>query len=261
MTINHVLVTRPTSQGAPLCAQLRKKGFTVTHVPVMEITALDSPEQMAAIQKVFSQVTRICGLVFVSVNAAEMALSWLQKFPPPRSAKRYAVGKTTATFLDERAKGDTRVIYPRNDMSSEGLLALPGLQAEEVRGKHFLIVRGEGGRELIAEELKARGAHVESVELYRRFLPMENAKALQQALPQADCVLVNSAESLENLLAMLNASADASPEAFSRGALFDKTIVVPGKRVADVATQAGFQHILIADNATDEAIVKVLVNS
>lgn len=258
MGTKRVLVTRPNLQGSPLCALLREHGFSVTHVPVMEIAPLESPEQTEAIKKVFSNLTRISGLIFVSVNAAEMALPWLQKYPPPRLARRFAVGKTTAAYLDKHAKGEANVIYPRTDMSSEGLLALINLQADHVKGKHLLIVRGEGGREMIAEVLRERGAHVESVELYRRFVPMENAKALQQALPEADYVLINSAESLENMLAMLNESADKSPDAFSGNALLDKTIVVPGKRVADVASQAGFNNILIADNATDEAIVKVL---
>jgi len=260
MTNKRVLVTRPHLQGLSLCALLREHGFAVTHVPVMEVAPLDTPEQIEAIKKIFSNITRVGGLIFVSVNAAEMALPWLQQYPPPRTTKRFAVGKTTAAYLDMHAKSDTRVIYPRTDMSSEGLLALPNLQAEMVKNKHYLIVRGEGGRELIADKLQERGALVESVELYRRFVPMENAKALQQALPEADCVLINSAESLENMLAMLNESADKSPDAFSGNALLDKTIVVPGKRVADVASQAGFKNILIANNATDEAIVKVLMD-
>jgi len=127
-----------------------------------------------------------------------------------------------------------------------------------VRGKHYLIVRGAGGRELIMDTLRARGAMVESVELYRRFVPMENAKALQEALPQADYVLINSAESLENMLTLLNASADKSPDAFSGNALLDKTIVVPGERVADVARKTGFRHIITAANATDDAVLEAL---
>jgi uroporphyrinogen-III synthase len=58
---------------------------------------------------------------------------------------------------------------------SEGLLALPVLQ--DVEGQHFLIFRGQGGRELLRETLQARGAKVTVMELYRRELP--TAAAMQ----------------------------------------------------------------------------------
>jgi len=259
MTAKHVLVTRPHSQATRLCALLRARGFVVTNVPVMEIAPLDAPQQIAQITAVFSRINYIDALVFVSVNAAEMALPWLTKFPPAHTTKFFAVGKTTAQFLDKHwlstqrscvsahANGDaSATIHPHNEMSSEGLLALPEVQTTQVHGKHFLILRGEGGRELIAETLTARGAQVESISLYRRFVPIENASALQQALSPCDIVLVNSVESLDNLLAM---------SASSRDAMFAKTLVVPGQRAAQYAQKYGFKHILVAENATDEAMV------
>jgi uroporphyrinogen-III synthase len=262
MTAKHVLVTRPRSQAVALCALLRARGFTVTQVPVMEITPLAAPQQIAQITAVFSRIASIDALVFVSVNAAEMALPWLTKFPPPQTTHFFAIGKTTAQFFDERwhstpcSRADAHsngnpgtTIYPHQEMNSEGLLALPELRAAQVQGKHFLILRGEGGRELIAETLTARGAQVDSISLYRRFVPQENAEALRYALPQADIVLVNSGESLDNLLAL---------SASSRDALLAKTLVLPGQRVARYAQELGFKHILVAENATDEAMVEAL---
>jgi uroporphyrinogen-III synthase len=250
MTAKHVLVTRPRSQAMRLCALLRARGFVVTNVPVMEIAPLDAPEKIAQITAFFSRIASIDALVFVSVNAAKVALPWLEKFPPAHTTQFFAVGKTTAQLLDKHWHGNTQTIFPHYEMNSEGLLALLELQTAHVHGKHFLILCGEGGRELIAETLKQRGAQVESISLYRRFVPIENASALQQALPQADIVAVNSVESLDNFLAL------SAPSL--RDTLLAKTLVVPGQRVAEQAQELGFKHILIAENATDEAMMEVL---
>lgn len=252
MTAKHALVTRPHSQAIALCALLRTRGFVVTNIPVMELAPLDAPDKIMQITGGFSRIATVDALIFVSVNAAEMALPWLEQFPPSPTTRFFAVGKTTALFLDAHIPHTTRpsahTIFPPREMSSEGLLTLPELQAAHIHGKHFLILRGEGGRELIAETLKQRGAQVESISLYRRFVPSENASALQQALPQADIVLVNSGESLDNLLAL---SGDKQH-------VLGKTLIVPGQRVAQQAHEHGFKHILVADNATDEAMVAIL---
>ena len=72
---------------------------------------------------------------------------------------------------------------------SEGLIALAALQ--NVARKNVLIIRGDGGRELIAEKLSDRGASVHYFESYRRVwrnLPIELIKTWQQQ--QINCILV-----------------------------------------------------------------------
>jgi len=252
--IKNILVTRPMSQGEALCTQLRKLNYSVDHVSVMEVEALSTPEQQMAIEKIFSRITTYHGIILVSINAAEQALPWLKKYPHARTTKILSVGKTTASYYNDNHVHDSRVIYPRQDMSSEGLLAMYELQAEEVRGRRYLILRGMGGRELIAQTLRERGAHVDSCELYSRYLPEKNAAALQKCLPKVDTIIVNSGEALENLLTL----AKGSSQEVANEALFEKTLVVPGERVAEAARKTGFRHIITAANATDEAVIEAL---
>jgi len=250
MKNKHILVTRPLSQGEALSAQLRKLGCKVEHVPVMEVEPLNTPEQQSRIEKIFSRITTYHGIIFVSVNAAEQALPWLVKYPHARTTKIFSVGKSTAVFYNENHVHDSRVIYPRHEMNSEGLLAINELQADEVKGRRYLILRGVGGRELIAQVLKERGAHVDSCELYHRYLPEQNRAAVQKALPAVDLIVISSGESLENLVAMAkDLSADT---------LLDKTILVPSERVATIARQLNFRHIIKTSNATDEAVIEAL---
>jgi uroporphyrinogen-III synthase len=235
------------SQGEALCAQLRKLNYTVDHVSVMEVEALNAPEQQLQIEKKFSRITTYHGIILVSINAAEQALPWLKKYPHARTTKILSVGKTTASYYNANHVHDSRVIYPRQNMSSEGLLAMHELQPDEVKGRRYLILRGMGGRELIAETLKARGAHVDSCELYRRFLPAQNAPLLKKCLPDVDTIIVNSGEALENLV---NLAGEQTP--------FEKLLVVPSERVLEAARTSGFRHIIRALNATDEAVIEAL---
>ena len=79
------------------------------------------------------------------------------------------------------------------------MLALPQLQA--IQGKKALIVRGIGGREILAESLQERGVSVDYAELYQRKRPEYDATMLQQLFQQEkpQAVVVSSAESLDNL--------------------------------------------------------------
>ncbi len=250
MPSKNILITRPLSQGEDLRAQLRKLGFQVDHVPVMEVEPLTAPEQLAAIEKIFSRITTYHGIILVSVNAAEQALPWLQKYPHARTTKILSVGKTTASYYNKNHVHDSRVIYPRQDMSSEGLLAMYELQAEEVKGRRYLILRGSGGRELIAQTLRQRGAHVDSCELYRRYLPEQHTEALKKALIATDLVAINSSESLENLMTMAK---DMPLES-----LHQNTLLVPTVRVANIARQLNFRHIISASSATDDAMIEAV---
>ncbi|WP_296815495.1 uroporphyrinogen-III synthase [Thiobacillus sp.] len=65
-------------------------------------------------------------------------------------------------------QGVEDVVTP-DGQDSEAVLALPQLQA--VAGRQVVIVRGVGGRALMADTLRARGADVHFMECYRRTCP------------------------------------------------------------------------------------------
>jgi uroporphyrinogen-III synthase len=66
----------------------------------------------------------------------------------------FAIGRTTALALHTVSGADVR--YPLDREISEVLLQLPELQT--IAGKRALILRGNGGRELLGETLRERGA-------------------------------------------------------------------------------------------------------
>jgi uroporphyrinogen-III synthase len=104
-------------------------------------------------------------VLFVSANAVHFGLEALGEYWPqwPVGLHWVAVGAATAEAL--RAEG-LPAEAPADGFNSEAVLALPCLQ--QLNETAVLLLRGEGGRGLLEEALRERGARVDTVELYRR---------------------------------------------------------------------------------------------
>ena len=139
--------------------------------------------------------------VFVSANAVEHGAPDPRRWPARLVA--LAPGPGTAEALSDVGIGN--VCVPTTTFDSDGLLALPELQ--NVSGKRFLIFRGEGGREQLADTLRARGAAVDYVACYARAKPASGAAGLAEAFVQGrvDAVTITSSEGLDNLWQVANA--------------------------------------------------------
>jgi uroporphyrinogen-III synthase len=131
------------------------------------------------------------------------------------------------------------VIAPTERFDSEGLLALPELQ--DVAGQRVMIFRGDGGRELLGDTLKARGAAVEYVTCYLRRKPELDTSALMAGKP--DAITVTSSEALGYLLEALDAA--------QRQAVCAIPLFVPHVRIAEAARQQGWQHVLVTESGDD----------
>ena len=242
-----IVVTRPAVQAEPFCARLERAGATVFRFPVIEIRGPSAPE---ALQDLLANLDHFDLAVFVSANAVERFVPLvLENGPWPASLRIGAIGARTAQALAEQ--GTPAVIVPARRFDSEALLAEPALQ--DVRGWRVVIVRGEGGREHLAERLRERGADVTYAEVYRRALPETDAAALGSELRagRVDAVTVTSGESLRNLVAMVGAA--------DRQVLLNTPLVAGAERVAEQARELGFRGpIVAADNPTDAAMLKAL---
>lgn len=196
-----VLNTRPAHQAAALSAALAAAGARVSELPLIEIEPL---ALAPADERLLLDLDRYDGVIFVSANAARLGLDAVAGCWPqwPHRLPAYAVGDSTARLL--RDAGLAVTVPAQAD--SEGLLALPAL--EQVAGLRFLLLRGEGGRELLPETLRARGARVDVIALYRRVLPAAAAaqwRALAEATP--DVVVLTSPDALRHWLAVAGEAA------------------------------------------------------
>lgn len=242
-----IVVTRPAAQAEPFCARLERSGATVFRFPVIEIRG---PNDRQALLDLLANLDRFDLAVFVSANAVEHFVPLvLAKGSWPASLRIGAIGARTAQALAEQ--GTPAEIVPAQRFDSEALLAEPALQS--VRGWRVVIVRGEGGRDHLADGLRARGAEVRYAEAYRRALPETDATPLGSELRagRIDAVTVTSGESLRNLVAMIS-----DPD---REALLKTPLVVGAERVAELARELGFRcPIVTAKDPTDAAMLEAL---
>ena len=140
-------------------------------------------------------------------------------------------------------------LQPTERFDSEGLLALPELA--RLDGQRVVIVRGEGGRALLGDTLKSRGAELVYAEVYRRGLPEIDPGPLLDVWHQrVDLVTATSSEILANLVAMLGQA--------GWSLLRQTPLLVISDRMREQAAQLGFETLLVAENPTNSAIVTCL---
>ncbi len=243
-----IVVTRPRAQAAPLADAIAAVGGTPLISPLLEILPVADPQALEA------SVTRLPGAalaIFISPNAVTHALPVILAHGPwPAGALPAAVGQGTLKAL--AAHGVTGCVAPRERFDSEALLALPEMAGERVNGKRLVIFRGDGGRELLAETLRARGAEVECVTCYRRAGPPGGVDALLEGwrAGRLDALTVSSSEGLRYLVELLD---DEGRSHLARTPLF-----VPHARIAENARASGLHKIILTD-AADAGILAGLL--
>ncbi len=241
-----VLVTRPAHQAQHLGELIAAAGGRPIFFPVLEI--VDLPD-LGPLDALIDRLDTFDLAIFISPNAVAKAMNRIRarRTLPPGLAIA-AIGKGSARAL--REVGVSQVIAPEGRFDSEALLALPALA--DMAGRRVVIFRGEGGRELLAEELRRRGAQVEYAECYRRARPTADAGPLLHlwARDELDAITVTSAESLHNLFDLVG---KLGQQWMRKTPLF-----VPHERIADAARGLGLAQVIVTPPG-DEGLVAGLI--
>ncbi|MGY6039263.1 uroporphyrinogen-III synthase [Aeromonas sp. AE23HZ002T15] len=235
------LVVRPAEQAVELAQLLRQQGHHPLCCPLLETRPGDELFRLPELLSVSDIV------IAVSMHAIHFAHHFLlQTGLTWPHIEYFAVGQASA---DAFAEVGIQALCP-DDPRSEGLLLLPTLQA--VAGKRVLILRGNGGRDLIASTLASRGALVHYCATYERHYPELDGDALTRHWQSAglDSLLITSGELLQRLLELVPSQ--------QQPWLYDRLLVVPSPRVAEQAEAAGFTRIVIAQGASNQALVAAL---
>ena len=234
-----VVLTRPQADSERLSQTLQCEGFQTWVMPIMTIEAI--PDAERALSPSLSD-DALC--IFVSANAVRFGLPQLgPDFARCPDLTVIAVGNKTRDTLV--AEGIQAQVPFRAD--SEGLLAMPALSAPDSRD--VVIVKGEGGRELLASELTRRGARVTEWVCYRRCWPDVDVSELDKVGDG----LIFQASSGEALLRLAELVAGGG-----RVDLFQSPIIVPSDRVARLAIDMGWGQVIRAEDASDDAFIRAL---
>jgi len=191
-----VLVTRPARQAAAFAQKLAVLGASPIIYPAIVILP---PADRTQLDEVHANLRNYDFAFFVSTNAVEYGVPAPERWP--RDLVTFAPGPGTAEAL--ASVGIMNVRIPVTTFDSEGVLALPDLT--DVHNRRGIVFRGDGGRDLLTETLRMRGAHVDQVSCYRRARPSSGVDGLIEALRKGrvNAVTVTSSEGLDNLWAVL----------------------------------------------------------
>ena len=219
-----IVVTRPAHQAAHLAGLVRAAGGVPLLFPVIEIADIEDPQPLFAL---IDRLDEFAWAIFVSPNAVSKAFAVITKRRAvPPHLRFAAVGRGSVRELDRL--GVAGVVAPAR-FDSEALLEMPELA--DVGGKHVLIFRGTGGRDLVGDVLAARGAIVEYAACYRRARPCTDPAPLLEAWGRnaLDAVTVTSSEGLRNLCDLLGPG--------GRQRLVRTPLFVPHPRIAAAARE------------------------
>lgn len=233
--MKRIWVTRPEGQQAALVTLLEQAGFAAVVQSSLQLEALPLTDED---QQRLINIDNYQAVFFVSTNAVRFALDVLEDYWPqwPVGVNWLAVGDATAKALT--AAGFVPQ-WPDSGFNSEAALAMPSLQHMEEQ--RVLILRGETGRELFTDTLRARGATVERIPLYRR----RCHPALAWPSPAPDAVMVTSVESWHCIHKC-------------GGAALHGTLIIAGsERIAQAIGEMGFECATAA-SPHDEDMVACL---
>ncbi len=227
-----IVVTRPAGQADGLCAALEALGAEPLCFPLLTIAPVADPAPLQAMARRLGEFSLA---FFVSPNAVRFALdAMLPVAPWPAGLKVATVGKGSEAALAER--GFTGVIAPSIGFDSESVLALPAFQVDAVDGRRVLVLRGDGGRDLLGDTLTARGARVEYLTCYHRGGPADDPALLVERARagRLDALTLTSSEGVAHLLALPGVDMLKAVPVF-----------VPHPRIAAAAEEGGFAQVVL----------------
>ena len=231
-----LIVTRPAAQAAPWVAALQALGLDAQALPLIGIAP---PQDLAPVQAAWRALDALALVMFVSANAVEhffdarpAGAEW------PAALLAGSTGPGTSAAL--RAAGVLHIEEPAADapqFDTEALWAR--LATRRWHGAQVLVVRGDGGRDWLAETLRSQGARVAFVAAYRRVPPALDAAgrallAAAQAAPAQHLWLFSSSEAVAHLQGLSRPADWLAAQAFASH-----------PRIADAARGAGFGQVTL----------------
>jgi uroporphyrinogen-III synthase len=243
-----VLVTRPQPQADDWVRQLRQMGVDAQALPLLDIAAPADPQ---AVRDALAQLATQDLVMFVSPSAVERFLA--QRAPGQRWPAGVLAGSTgegTRRALLAAGVPSADIVSPP---SAEGRFDSEALWQQlqlrrDWRGATALIVRGDGGRDWLADALRGRGARVQFVEAYRRAAPQPDAAGLAllgEALrePERTLWLFSSSEAVGHLPALAADVGAALPTRAERSVWAASHALATHPRIADAARALGFAAV------------------
>jgi uroporphyrinogen-III synthase len=246
-----VLVTRPAAQAQDWLQRLRAAGIEAESLPLIGIAPAGDGAALAAAWRTLPQRALA---MFVSPNAVAHFFAARPAGAAWHAATMAAApGPATAQALRAAGVPAAQVVEPAADAPQFDSEALwQRLATRDWRGRQALFVRGDGGRDWLAERLREAGAQVEQMSAYRRGVPSLDADArrvLQAAIaaPREHLWWFSSAQAIDHLAALAPAGSDWR----------EARALATHPRIAERARQLGFGAVESCSAAADAVLAAI----
>jgi len=240
------LITRPHSKGQLLAAEIEAAGGQAICCPFIEVI---SGTQLSLAPQYLNELTAQDYVIAISDNAVNYTTQSLNQLNCswPQTLNYIAVGPNTANSWQQA--GVMSVLIPSSH-DTEGVLAL--LNDLDLTASRIIILRGNGGRETLAEALAQRSKNVTYCEVYQRIKPNYDSNKLVDNWQQfaINSVIITSGEILTNLMQSIPSHASSW--------ITNLYFIVPSQRIAKLAYQFGINHVTVAQGASNNAILAAL---
>ena len=249
-----VVITRPLQQAEPLARAVAALGRTPVVLPLLDISPL--PDQ-APLRAALARLADYALVAFVSPNAVDSAFAHIAAWPDGVDIAIVGEGSRAALLRHGIDGSRVRVHAPRDPANSDSEHLLEALGGMRMAGRRVLVVRGETGRELLPDALRAAGAQVDTVAAYRRTLPALSpalATTLRDLLAGRNDWIITSSEALRGLVDLVRQLPDSGAPGANVEKLQHQHLIVPHARIADTACALGFTEWTLTGSGDDRLL-------
>ena len=245
-----VVITRPLAQATGLAQRVTAMGRRAVVFPLLDIAPL--PDQKALLA-VLANLEHFALVAFVSPNAISAAFSARPDWPLNVPLAVMGEGSRAALAALGVSDANANITRPGDVRRTDSQTLLAELDLAALKDRHVLILRGESGRELLADGLREAGVHVTQVAAYRRSAPVFDAlraAQLQALLATQNDWIITSSEALHYLLQMVEQL--TGQEGLSK--IHHQSIIVPHVRIAETAKKLGFCDVTLTGSGDEQLL-------
>ena len=224
-----VLVGRARHQAGALSAELKKRGAEVVEIPFIQIR---KPKSFKPLDAAFKNLDTYDWLILTSVNGVEAMWERIKTKREGRDFSRVvkaakpeegfaaagnlriaAIGPATKKAIEQR--GMQVDVVPKEYVAESVVRSLKS----KVKGKRVLLVRAKVARDVIPNELRKAGAHIDVVEAYETVVPESSRRRLRAALKnrRPHVVTFTSSSTVRNFVELLDLRPPRKPGRAIRG--------------------------------------------
>lgn len=242
-----VVITRPEKQAHALKVRLDSLGIANSVLPMFDIGPLPQASDYAVLDAALRRIDELSLVIFVSPNAIDAWFERLAYLGITRPLHLGLAGMGAASriaLIDHGVDPQvTPLIFPRNPNKTDSETLLDELDLAQLAGREVLIVRGDSGRDFLADRLRAAGVQVNQAAAYQRIAPSFDAAMqgrLQAAIDADSAWVVTSSELLPRLLDWCRTLGGETLVAKMQQQL----LFVPHIRIFEKAKESGFQRLI-----------------